>query len=370
MAVRKCSLEDMVSGRNSLTEFRDAKILITGHTGFKGSWLAMWLGQLGARVSGFALPPEDGENSLFELAGVGDGLDSIIGDLRTGHAVDAAFEASRPDMVFHLAAQSLVRRSYERPVETYATNVMGTVHVLEAARASPGLKGVVVVTSDKCYRNLERRQGYREEDPMGGADPYSSSKGCAELVVDAYRRSFFSTGGGPLVASARAGNVIGGGDWCEDRLVPDIARAIAGGSPVILRNPAAIRPWQHVLEPLRGYLMLGSRLMNGEREFAEGWNFGPDDDDAIPVGELAEKFVSSWGSGVIDRQPDPDAPHEAGILLLDIEKARSRLGYRPVLDIDDAVRLSTDWYRGHMEEPSGAAALCRNQISRYMERIS
>lgn len=360
----------MVTRLTTLAAFRDAKVLITGHTGFKGAWLAMWLKQLGAWVSGFALPPEDGEKSLFSLAGVEDGLCSIIGDLRAQEAVAAAFKESNPDIVFHLAAQSLVRRSYEQPVETYATNVMGTMHVLEAARTSANLKGVVVVTSDKCYQNLEQHKGYREEDPMGGADPYSSSKGCAELVVEACRRSFFSATGDALIASARAGNVIGGGDWCQDRLVPDIARAIASNSPAIIRNPDAIRPWQHVLEPLRGYLMLGERLLNGQREFAEGWNFGPNESDAILVGDLADKIGNAWGNGTITRQPNAQAPHEAGILMLDIEKARSRLDYHPILDIDAAIALTVDWYRAHIDDPTCVAQLCRSQISSYMEHIS
>lgn len=371
MASRAGPLEDMVAAPVALASFRDAKVLITGHTGFKGTWLAMWLRQLGAKVHGFALPPEDGETSLFRLVGAENGLVSMIGDLRDREAVSAAFEKCSPDIVFHLAAQSLVRRSYQQPVETYATNVMGTVHVLEAARTSLNLKAVVVVTSDKCYRNLEHHEGYREEDPMGGADPYSSSKGCAELVVDAYRRSFFSTEGAPLIASARAGNVIGGGDWCEDRLVPDIARAIINGTPVIIRNPGAIRPWQHVLEPLRGYLLLGARLMDGDKEFAEGWNFGPDSGDAIPVGDLAKKMVAAWGKGTIALQPpNSNALHEAGILMLNIEKARSGLGYRPILDIDAAIRLSTDWYSAAMDDPARAASLCADQIHSYMEQIS
>ena len=360
----------MVTMPDTLAAFRDTKVLITGHTGFKGAWLAMWLKQLGARVSGFALAPEDGEKSLFSLASVEHGLSSVIADLREQQAVHAAFKESNPDIVFHLAAQSLVRRSYEQPVETYATNVMGTVHVLEAARASSNLKGIVVVTSDKCYQNLEQQKGYQEDDPMGGADPYSSSKGCAELVVEAYRRSFFSDADNALIASARAGNVIGGGDWCQDRLVPDIARAIASNSPVIIRNPDAIRPWQHVLEPLRGYLMLGERLLKGQREFAEGWNFGPNESDAIPVGDLAEKIGSVWGKGTITRQSNAQAPHEAGILTLDVEKARSRLGYHPILYIDAAIALTVDWYRAHVDDPTCAASMCKSQISSYMEQIS
>ncbi|HJN25820.1 MAG TPA: CDP-glucose 4,6-dehydratase [Rhodospirillales bacterium] len=360
----------MVTDPACLAGYRDAKVLITGHTGFKGAWLALLLRQLGATVYGFALPPEDGEASLFHFAAVEKGMVSIIGDLRDRQAVAGALKNGNPDIVFHLAAQSLVRRSYEQPLETYATNVMGTAHVLEEARKSPSLKAVVVITSDKCYRNLEHHKGYREDDPMGGVDPYSSSKGCAELVIDAYRRSFFSADGSSLIASARAGNVIGGGDWCQDRLVPDIARAIASETPVILRNPDATRPWQHVFEPLRGYLMLGLRLINAENEFAEGWNFGPDKCDAISVGDLAEKIVSYWGKGEIRRQPDADAPHEAGILTLDIEKVRSRLGYNPTLGIDAAIGLSVDWYRAHMANPSGAALLCQNQIDSYLERIS
>ena len=370
MAARKRTLEDMVTQPTPFSEFRDAKVLITGHTGFKGAWLALWLKQLGAKVSGFALAPEDGETSLYNLAGVEEGLDSMIGDLRDQQAVNAAFAKCNPDIVLHLAAQSLVRRSYQQPVETYATNVMGTVHVLEAARTAANLKALVVVTTDKCYRNLEQHEGYQEDDAMGGADPYSSSKGCAELVVEAYRRSFFSTGSGALIASARAGNVIGGGDWCEDRLVPDIAKAIANDMPVVIRNPDAIRPWQHVLEPLRGYLMLAARLMAGQREFAEGWNFGPNDDDAIPVGALAQKIISHWGKGTLSLQSDDDAPHEAGILKLNIAKSRSKLGYHPVLDINAAIALSADWYRAYLDDPASAALLCQGQINSYMEQIS
>ena len=360
----------MVTQLTPFSDFRDAKVLITGHTGFKGAWLALWLKHLGARVCGFALSPEDGQTNLFNIAGVNGGLESIIGDLRNQQAVSVAFEKCNPDIVLHLAAQSLVRRSYQQPVETYATNVMGTVHVLEAARRASSLKAVVIVTSDKCYRNLEQYEGYQEDDAMGGADPYSSSKGCAELVVEAYRHSFFSSGSGPLIASARAGNVIGGGDWCEDRLVPDIAKAIANDTPVVIRNPDAIRPWQHVLEPLRGYLMLAARLVAGQKEFAEGWNFGPNDDDAIPVIALAQKIVAHWGKGTLSQQPDHTSPHEAGILKLNIEKSRSKLGYHPVLDVNGAIALSADWYRAYLDDPTSAALLCENQINSYMEQIS
>ena len=370
MAKRAGTVEDMVKAPAFLDRFRDVRVLITGHTGFKGAWLAAWLQRLGAEVAGFALPPEDGDSNLFAAADVGQGMSSVIGDLRDRHAVDKVFAQARPEIVFHLAAQSLVRRSYREPVETFDTNLMGTVHVLDAARRTSGLKAVVVVTTDKCYRNRERPEGYREDDAMGGADPYSSSKGCAELATDAYRRSFFSGDGSSLIASARAGNVIGGGDWCEDRLVPDIAKAIAEDRPVILRHPDSVRPWQHVLEPLRGYLMLGSALLGGERTFAEGWNFGPDDSDAVTVGDLAEKITKAWGKGTVEHRPAEGAVHEATLLMLNTGKSRKRLGYRPMLSLDDAVRLSVEWYRAYLEQPSRAAALCAGQINDYMKQLS
>src|SRR6266702_4038735 len=256
------------------------RVLVTGHTGFKGSWLTTWLKLLGADVVGFALPP-DREPNLFAAAGVADGVVSLFGDVTEVSAVSAALE----------------RRSYREPIQTYATNVMGTVHVLDIARQTPSVRAVVIVTSDKCYENLEWSQGYREEDAMGGADPYSSSKGAAELITAAYRRSFFANNGSAAIASARAGNVIGGGDWAEDRLVPDIVRGICSGGPIVIRRPDSVRPWQHVLEPLRGYLLLAQRLFEESSAYAGAWNFGPPEEDALPVAEFAQRVVSAWGKG-------------------------------------------------------------------------
>lgn len=350
--------------------FEGLPVLVTGHTGFKGAWLATWLHMLGARVTGFALPPEEGERTLFEDAEVASFTDSVFGDIRDLEAVRAVFERARPALVFHLAAQSLVRPSYRQPVETYATNVMGTVHVLEAIRHAEGVRAAVMVTSDKAYENQEWAWGYRETDPMGGADPYSSSKGCAELASAAYRRSFFSgEHGGPLIATARAGNVIGGGDWARDRLVPDIVRAIMAGEPTVLRNPDSLRPWQHVLEPLRGYVTLAEHLLDGEAEFASGWNFGPLDEGAISVGVLARRVIDAWGRGRLAIYRDPLAPHEASVLKLDVSKAAAYLAHRPVLGIEEAVDLTVGWYRGVLEEGRSALDLTREQIIDYMDRL-
>jgi CDP-glucose 4,6-dehydratase len=284
--------------------------------------------------------------------------------------VARAFEQARPEIVFHLAAQSLVRRSYQEPSETFATNLMGTVHVLEACRRAPDLKAVVVVTSDKCYQNNEQTEGFREDDPMGGHDPYSASKGCAELATQSYRQSFFSDPDGPLVATARAGNVIGGGDWAEDRLIPDIVRSISSQQPIIIRNPDAVRPWQHVLEPLRGYLMLGARLINGEVDFAEAWNFGPNAEDMVPVREIAARIIETWGEGSFENRPDQNAPPEAGLLYLNTEKTGARLNYNPALTLEDSIALTVDWYRIHRENSSRVAELTRQQIKDYMERLA
>lgn len=352
-----------------LTAFEGTRILITGHTGFKGSWLTLWLRSLGAEVHGLALPPET-KPSLFEMADVADGVGSTFADVCDLDAVNKAFADSGPEIVFHLAAQSLVRRSYQKPVDTYATNVMGTLHVLEAARSSPGLRAIVVVTSDKCYENHETLRSYRETDPMGGADPYSSSKGCAELVTSSYRRSFFAGKDSALVATARAGNVVGGGDWAEDRLVPDIARAVASGESVVVRNPGSIRPWQHVLEPLRGYLMLAAGLLDGHTRLAEGWNFGPGDDGDLSVQQLTERMIHAWGKGSIVTQQDGDAPPEAGLLKLDISKARSALGYEPVIDNDLMIEWTVDWYRTCLDDPSQARAVTEQQIAAYVELLS
>ncbi|WP_346344746.1 CDP-glucose 4,6-dehydratase [Sphingomonas sp. dw_22] len=320
------------------------RVLITGHTGFKGSWLSLWLHALGAEVTGFALAPPT-RPSLFEQARIGDLITHVEGDVRDAAAVRAVVEATRPEAIFHLAAQPLVRASYDDPVGTYATNVMGTAHVLEAARQVPGVGAVVCVTSDKCYENREWVWPYRESDPMGGHDPYSSSKGAAELVIAAWRRSFFSEAG-PLVASVRAGNVIGGGDWAEDRLIPDLVRAFEAGAAPLIRSPDAVRPWQHVLEALGGYLMIAERLLEGDSRFAEGWNFGPSDEDARPVSWIVERMRAAWGEGASNSLPDTGPrPHEAGLLRLDCSKARAALGWQPALRLEQALERVVAWHR-------------------------
>jgi CDP-glucose 4,6-dehydratase len=339
------------------------RVLITGHTGFKGTWLARWLELLGADVTGFSLPAERAP------CATGSGR-SVFGDIRDLTAVQTALADAAPTIVFHLAAQALVRRSYREPIATFATNVMGTAHVLEAARQTPSVRAVVVVTSDKCYANREWCWGYREDDPLGGHDPYSSSKGCAELVTAAYRQSFIGRSGRLAIASARAGNVIGGGDWAEDRIIPDIVRAVTSGKPVVLRRPHAVRPWQHVLDPLHGYLILGQRLATGGPEWAEGWNFGPAELQPLSVRALVERFLAIWGQGELVVQDDGTHPHEAGMLRLDCSKAHSRLGWLPLLPVDDALRWTAEWYRAHAADPQGAAALTDQQIQQFMERAA
>ncbi|MET0307462.1 MAG: CDP-glucose 4,6-dehydratase [Sphingomonas sp.] len=338
------------------------RVLVTGHTGFKGSWLSLWLHALGAEVTGFALPAPT-VPSLFETARIDALLTHIEGDVRDMAAVRAAVEAARPEMIFHLAAQPLVRASYDDPVGTYATNVMGTAHVLEAARLVPGVRAVVCVTSDKCYENREWVWPYRETDPMGGHDPYSSSKGCAELVIAAYRRSFFS-GEGPAIASVRAGNVIGGGDWAADRLIPDLLRAFEAGRAPLIRSPDAVRPWQHVLEALGGYLAIAERLMAGDTRFAEGWNFGPSDDDARPVSWIVERMYAAWGGASEPRVDDGSRPHEAGLLRLDCSKVRSALGWRPALALEQALEWVVAWQRA-VAEGGDAREVSLAQIATY-----
>lgn len=343
--------------------FRGRRVLVTGHTGFKGTWLVAWLRELGAEVTGFALDPEDSP-SLFDLAKVDLAAD-LRGDVRDGAAVERAFEASRPQIVFHMAAQPLVRRSYRDPVFTFSTNVMGTVNVLEACRRASDLKTVVVVTTDKVYENREWVWGYREGEPLGGRDPYSASKACAELATSAYRSSFFSEKGAPAIASARAGNVIGGGDFCEDRIIPDIIRGIAAGRPAVIRNPDATRPWQHVLDALSGYLLLAKRLEEDPAHFAEAWNFGPEE-SGVPVSEVAQKLVAKLGRGELSMSPrDPSAPHEARALELDVSKARARLGWRPRLDIDGALDLVAELYGRYLDDPSHVPSALRGQIAAY-----
>jgi CDP-glucose 4,6-dehydratase len=328
------------------------RVLITGHTGFKGGWLALWLQRLGAEVTGYALEPPT-QPGLFEVARVAAGMTSIIADVRDLPSLQQALRKARPEIVFHLAAQPLVHRGYRNPVETYAINVMGTVHLLEAVRHTPGVRAVVIVTSDKCYENREWVWGYREAEPIGGHDPYSNSKGCAELVSCAYRDSYFNAAShaehGVAIASARAGNVIGGGDWAEDRLVPDLLRAIQAGKPAVIRSPHAIRPWQHVLEPLSGYLRLAERLDTDGAAFAEPWNFGPNDEDTKPVQWVVERLIDAWraGGGEGARwQLDPNPqPHEAHYLKLDCAKAKTRLGWSPRWPLAEAIHRIIAWQR-------------------------
>lgn len=328
-------------------EFWKSKtVFITGHTGFKGSWLSLWLQKAGANVVGYSLPPPT-DPSLFEIARVGNGMRSIVADIRDLDRLKAECRRCAPDIVIHMAAQSLVRYSYQNPIETYMTNVMGTVNVFEAVRATPGIRAVLNITSDKCYENKEWLWGYRENEPMGGYDPYSSSKGCAELVTSAYRNSFFSRSEASIpVASARAGNVIGGGDWAMDRLIPDIIRACISGDAVEIRNPSAIRPWQHVLEPLGGYLCLLERMCDGGGSgFAEGWNFGPDEGDVRPVSWIADSLTRMWGAQSAWKTDANDQPHEAHYLKLDCSKAHSLLGWHPRLRLQESLQQVSDWYK-------------------------
>jgi CDP-glucose 4,6-dehydratase len=343
--------------------WRGRRVLVTGHTGFKGSWLSLWLQSMGSDVSGLALEPQT-VPSLFNIAAVADGMNSHIGDIRDYQSVVSAIEAAQPEIVIHMAAQPLVRLSYDEPVATYATNVMGTVHVLEAIRQQGKVRAVVNVTTDKCYENREWVWGYREDEPMGGHDPYSNSKGCAELVTSAYRRSFFERTSDIALASARAGNVIGGGDWALDRLIPDILQAFGDGRPVQIRNPHSIRPWQHVLEPLSGYLMLAERLFTDGQGYAEGWNFGPNDDDAKPVQWIVERMTEKWGDEVHWQRDDAKHPHEANFLKLDISKAKARLNWRPRWALGEALDQIVDWHKAWLNG-ADMRAKCLDQITEY-----
>lgn len=347
--------------------FAGKKVLVTGHTGFKGGWLCLWLTMLGANVRGVALAPGAGP-SLFSSLGLAELVDHRIADIRDQAAFRAETEDFPADIVFHLAAQSLVRLSYEDPLGTLGTNVMGTATVLEQVRWMPSVKGVVVVSSDKCYDNKEWCWPYREVDPMGGADPYSASKGCTELVADCYRRSFFGDTGGCQLASVRAGNVFGGGDWSADRLVPDIVRANVSRTPVIIRNPASVRPWQHVLEPLGGYLQLGARLLTEQAaDFAEGWNFGPSADAFVRVEDMARGMQAAWGrdAAPIEFGRRAGDPHEATMLTLDSSKARGRLGWRPQLSTGEAIGMTAEWYRAHAGGQEDMRSFTERQIASY-----
>lgn len=341
--------------------WRGRRVLLLGHTGFKGSWLALWLQRMGASVAGLALPAPT-TPSLFVLARLANLIPTTFADIRDAASVAQVTRDWQPEIVFHLAAQALVRRSYREPMETYATNVMGTVHVLEAIRAVPGVRALVVVTSDKCYENREWPWACREIDPLGGDDPYSSSKACAELVVAAYRRSFL---GGIGVATARAGNVIGGGDWAEDRLLPDCIRSLQAGEPIAIRNPQSVRPWQHVLEPLCGYLLLAEQLA-ADPALGDAWNFGPADEDARSVAWMADHVVARWGDGASWFHVRGEAPHEAAWLKLDASRARLRLGWTPRLRLTDALDWTVGWHRG-LAAGEPALALTDAQLARYCE---
>lgn len=344
------------------------RVLLTGHTGFKGSWLSLWLQSMGAQVVGYSLTPPTNP-SLFEVADIAEGMTSIIGDIRDIAHLKAVFAEHQPEIVIHMAAQPLVRYSYIEPVETYSTNVMGVVNLLEAVRSTKSVKAVVNVTTDKCYENREWAWGYRENEAMGGYDPYSSSKGCAELVTAAYRNSYFHpekySEHGVAIASGRAGNVIGGGDWADDRLIPDIMSAISENRPVHIRNPHAIRPWQHVLEPLSGYLVLAQKLYEEGALYAEGWNFGPNDEDAKPVQWIVEKLTSAWGEGAHWVLDAGEHPHEAHYLKLDCSKAKGRLDWHPRWRLGEALIEIADWHRAY-RNGKNMRELTLRQINAYM----
>ena len=326
--------------------WKGKRVFLTGHTGFKGSWMSLWLSTLGVEVKGYSLSPPTAP-SLFEEAGIDGLIDSEIGDIRDLKKIKKSMLDFNPDILIHMAAQPLVRYSYKNPLETYEVNVMGTVNVLEAARGCSNLKSIVNITTDKCYENQEYDVSYKEEDPMGGYDPYSSSKGCAELVTSAYRRSFLQDQGVGL-ASVRAGNVIGGGDWAEDRLIPDILRSFERDMPVMIRNPKSTRPWQHVLEPLSGYMVLAQKLYNNPKLYAEGWNFGPNDNDIQPVSWILDKMVEKWGGAQWELDKCTH-PHEAGYLRLNISKAKERLNWTPVWSLDKALNLIVEWQMQYLK---------------------
>ncbi len=342
------------------------RVFLTGHTGFKGSWISLWLSSLGVEVKGYALNPPTSP-SLFNEAKVSSIIDSQIGDIRDQGTLHESMTKFSPDILIHMAAQPLVRYSYEAPIETYEVNVIGTAKVLEVARSCQNLKAIVNITTDKCYENDERSEGYKENDPMGGYDPYSNSKGCAELVTLAYRRSFLQDQGVGL-ASARAGNVIGGGDWADDRLIPDILKSFENGEPVVIRNPKATRPWQHVLEPLSGYLILAQKLYEDQKKYAEGWNFGPNEQDARPVDWILDEMISKWpnSSWVLDENP---SPHEADFLKLDISKAKSKLGWSPVWELSQTLEKIINWHQAWLNKED-MQVVCLTEIKEYMKDMS
>ncbi|MCL2334807.1 MAG: CDP-glucose 4,6-dehydratase [Endomicrobia bacterium] len=353
--------------------YKDKKVFITGHTGFKGSWLSLWLASLGAELCGYALAP-DTDPALFDILGLKNKMKHVEADIRDFDKLKKEIAAFKPDIVFHLAAQPLVRLSYKEPLETYQTNVMGVVNLFEACRSCKNIKAVVNVTTDKCYQNKESGQSYKETDELGGYDPYSNSKACSELVTASYRNSFFNNSEfgkkhATAVASARAGNVIGGGDFSQDRLIPDFVRSINEGKEIILRNPKATRPWQFVLEPLSGYLLLGKKLLENNVKFASAYNFGPYAESAVAVEEVVKKAISAWGKGSYKIDAG-EHPHEAGLLHLCIDKAAAELNWKPVYTIEDAVKKTIDWYKNYYEGGTDMAAFSNAQIAEYSKKPS
>ena len=343
--------------------FKGRTVLVTGHTGFKGSWLSLWLKELGAKVVGYALPPNT-DPSLFEQLGLARLVDSRFGDVRDAALLEKTLRETRPEIVFHLAAQPLVRLSYNQPAETFAVNVSGTANLLDAVRRTDSVRVCTVITTDKCYENRETDYAYRETDRLGGRDPYSASKACAELLVSSYRDSFFRKEGRVSLSSARAGNVIGGGDWALDRLVPDCMRALAAGNQIVVRNPRSVRPWQHVLEPLSGYLTLAARQLDAPEKYAEAWNFGPSDADARTAAQIAELVVRAWGSGSwTSPAVDPAAPHEAGLLQLNSDKAHERLAWTPSCGVEAGVAKTVAWHHAASLPGFDALAFTRAQIA-------
>ena len=349
--------------------YKGKKVLVIGHTGFKGSWLSIWLHELGAEVIGVGLDPYS-EKDNFVLSGIGEKIKADIrADIRDGQKMKEIFQEYQPEIVFHLAAQPLVRLSYELPVETYETNVMGSINIMEAARITDSVKVVVMITTDKCYDNKEQMIGYKEDDPMGGYDPYSSSKGACEIAIQSWRRSFFNpadygTKHHVSIASVRAGNVIGGGDWAKDRIIPDCIRALEAGNPIEIRSPKAIRPWQHVLEPLSGYLLLAQKMWEEPTKYCEGWNFGPEAESITPVWDVATLLTKYYGSGELKDVSNPDALHEANLLMLDITKAKCQLSWKPRTNIEQCCQLTADWYKRYQQE--NVYNLCVEQIRKFI----
>lgn len=355
-------MEDLAM--TDLSVFRNKKVLLTGHTGFKGAWMAAWLDMLGARVTGIALDPLD-DKGVFPITGISNHIKDYRADIRDLGRMHQIFNSEAPEIVFHMAAQPLVLESYRAPVDTFAINTLGTANILEAIRNTPSVKAAVMITTDKCYENREWVHGYRESDPMGGHDPYSASKGAAEIVISSYRRSFFSGAHPAAIASARSGNVIGGGDWSANRLVPDIMRAVESGKTLEIRSPESVRPWQHVLEPLSGYLLLAARLLENPAGFSEAWNFGPLPHQLFSVRQVADAFLRHLGKGEWKDVSDPSQLHEAGLLMLDISKAVHRLGWKPVLNFEQMIRFTAEWYASAPRQD--ALELCRHQIRKYTQ---